>query len=128
LNQIAEKFGWDIVYAFGSKSKGLVEWLDRIRFGPSISPLSDVDIGVMPCPVMPLSIKEKVHLGMALEDLFSTQGRLGSYSGSGFLAADTLRGERVCYRVEHRADEYELEGRRSGSAGAGKDFSHMEND
>jgi len=71
LNQIAEKFGLDIIYAFGSHAKEVAEWLKGERSGLPISPLSDVDAGVKPSSAKQLSVKKKVHLGMALEDLFS---------------------------------------------------------
>ena len=71
LNQVAEKFGSDIIYAFGSHAKEVAEWLKGERSGLSISSLSDVDVGVKPSSGRQFSVKEKVHLGMALEDLFS---------------------------------------------------------
>ena len=40
LNQVAEKFGSDIIYAFGSHAKEVAEWLKGERSGLSISSLS----------------------------------------------------------------------------------------
>jgi len=110
LSQIAERFRLDIIYAFGSRSKELVEWLNGTKFDLSISRLSDVDIGVKPHSGIQLSIKEKVHLSIALEDLFSVEkvDLVVISEVDPFLAANIIRGERIYCRDEYRADEYEL--------------------
>jgi len=71
LNQIAEKFELDIIYAFGSKANEVAEWVQKKGFELSISGSSDVDVGVKPCSGRRLSAKEKVHLSMTLQDLLS---------------------------------------------------------
>jgi len=110
LNQIAEKFGIDIIYAFGSHAKEVAECLKGERSGLSISPLSDVDVGVKPSSGTYLTVKEKVHLGMALEDLFSVNrvDLVVITEADPFLAANIIRGERIYCEDEYQADEYDL--------------------
>jgi len=110
LNQIAEKFGLDIIYAFGSHAKEVAEWLKGERSGLPISPLSDVDAGVKPSSGTHLTVKEKVHLGMALEDLFSVNrvDLVVITEADPFLAANIIRGERIYCKDEYEADEYDL--------------------
>ena len=110
LNQIAEKFKLDIIYAFGSRAKEVAEWVEKEGFEFSISPSSDVDVGVRPSPEKKLSVKEKVHLSMALEDLFSINrvDLVVIPEGDPFLAANIIRGERIYCIDEYEADEYDL--------------------
>ena len=110
LNQIAEKFGLDIIYAFGSHAKEVAECLKGERSGLSISPLSDVDIGAKPCSGTHLTVKEKVHLGIAMEDLFSVNrvDLVVITEADPFLAANIIRGERIYCKDEYEADEYDL--------------------
>ncbi|MBW2106626.1 MAG: hypothetical protein JRI26_11565 [Deltaproteobacteria bacterium] len=110
LNQIAEKFELDIIYAFGSHAKKVAKWAKREGFELSISPSSDVDIGVKPCAGKQLSAKEKVHLSMALEDLFSINrvDLVVIPEVDPFLAANIIRGERIHCIDEYEADEYDL--------------------
>lgn len=110
LNQIAERFEISIIYVFGSKAKEVAEWVEKEGFEFSISPLSHVDVGVKPSPEKKLSVKEKVHLSMALEDLFSINRAdlVVLPEGDPFLAANIIRGERIYCIDEYEADEYEL--------------------
>ena len=110
FNQIADRFKLDIVYAFGSNAGGVVEWLGGTRAGLSLSPLSDVDIGVRTSPERKLTVKEKVQLALALEDLFSVSrvDLVVIQEADPFLAANIIRGERIYCRDEYRADEYDL--------------------
>lgn len=110
LNQIADKFGLDIIYAFGSHTKEVAEWLKGEMSALSIPPLSDVDIGVKPSSGRQLSVKEKVRLGMALEDLFSANrvDLVVITEVDPFLAANVIRGERIYCKDEYEADEYDL--------------------
>ena len=110
LDPIAKKYGLDIIYAFGSHAKEVAEWVKGKRSALSISTLSDVDTGVKPFPGRQLSVKEKVHLGMALEDLFSVNrvDLVVITEADPFLAANIIRGERIYCKDEYEADEYDL--------------------
>jgi uncharacterized protein len=110
LNQIAERFELSAIYTFGSRAKEVAEWLacDHSKF--SISPLSDVDIGVRPSSVKVLSINEKVHLAIALEDFLSVSrvDLVVIPEVDPFLAANIVRGERLYCKDIYEADEYDL--------------------
>ena len=110
LNQIAERFGLSVIYAFGSKANEVLGWLQYERFELSISSSSDVDIGVKPYPGKKLSVQEKVYLTMALEDFFAVRkiDLVVIQEVDPFLAANIVRGERIYCRNEYEADEYDL--------------------
>ncbi len=110
LNQIAVKFDLDIIYTFGSHAKEVLEWVEGKGPTFSVPPLSDVDIGVKPSLEVELSVKEKVHLALALEDLFSVNrvDLVVVTEADPFLAANIIRGERIYSKDEHEADEYDL--------------------
>ena len=110
LNQIAERFGLSVIYAFGSKANEVLEWLEYERSELSISSSSDMDIGVKPYPGKKLSVQEKVYLTMALEDLFAVRNidLVVIPEVDPFLAANIVRGERIYCRNEYEADEYDL--------------------
>ncbi len=110
INQIAKKFELDIIYAFGSHAEEVAEWLKGNKRNLSISPLSDVDIGIKPSSGRQLSVKDKVHLGMALEELLSVNrvDLVVITEVDPFLAANIIRGERAYCRDEYEADEYDL--------------------
>ena len=110
LNEIAVKFDLDIIYTFGSHAKEVLEWVEGKGPTFSVPPLSDVDIGVKPSLEVELSVKEKVHLALALEDLFSVNrvDLVVVTEADPFLAANIIRGERIYSKDEHEADEYDL--------------------
>ena len=110
LNQIAVKFDLDIIYTFGSHAKEVLEWVEGKGLTFSVPPLSDVDIGVKPSLEVELSVKEKVHLALALEDLFSVNrvDLVVVTEADPFLAANIIRGERIYSKDEPEADEYDL--------------------
>ena len=110
LSQISEEFELDIIYAFGSRAKAVAGWINGDISALRISSSSDVDIGVKPRPGKDLTIKEKVHLSMAFEDLF-TVNRVDLVvipEADPFLAANIIRGENIFCRDEYAADEYDL--------------------
>lgn len=110
LFQIAEEFGFEMIYVFGSEGGQVVGWLEGDKPGIFISPKSDVDIGVKPSSGRRISVKEKVDFAAALEDLFSVN-RVDFVvipEVDPFLAANIIRGERIYCKDEYRADEYEL--------------------
>ena len=67
IGQVADKYGLQIIYAFGSRAKEaqeLVEGrIDRLSSTPS-----DLDIGIK--PERPLTVEEKVEIAIFFEDLF----------------------------------------------------------
>ena len=111
LAEIAETFALDIVYAFGSRGKEAAEKLaERTPESGDGSSPSDMDIGVKPVHGHRLSVRDKVRLACALEDLFdvSRVDLVVLSECDPFLAANIVRGERIFEQDSYRADEYDL--------------------
>ena len=110
LEEIARAFDLEIIYAFGSHGEEALKWLKEEQIVFSVSSRSDLDIGVKPASKRKLSVREKVQLSMALEDLFSVN-RVDLVSlpeTDPFLAANIIRGERIFSKDTYLADEYDL--------------------
>lgn len=95
LEDLAAQFGLDAIYLFGSRAKEVAAFVRGER-PPVPGHPSDVDVGVMPTAGHYLTVHDKVHLAIALEDLWD------------FLAVDIVAGERMCARDAYAMDEYEL--------------------
>lgn len=97
------------MYAFGSRCKELKKCIEgQETIQNTIS--SDVDLGVVMCKDPHLSVRGKARLIMELEDLFRV-ARVDLVilpEADPFLAANIIRGERLCCEDSHKADEYEL--------------------
>lgn len=109
LSHLADTFHLDAIDAFGSRAR---EAADRMGVPDRACNQAGVylDIGVKPMPGCRLSVREKARLACALEDLFEV-GRVDLVVLSDcdpFLAANTIRGERLFARDAYRADEYDL--------------------
>ena len=79
LGRLCDQFHIDILYAFGSRAKEVKAWLDETLAHLSDSP-ADVDIGVKPARGIALDVHQKVHLALALEELFEVSMTPGSIS------------------------------------------------
>ncbi|MBS3919104.1 MAG: hypothetical protein KG012_09460 [Deltaproteobacteria bacterium] len=108
LEQICNHFGVLVLYAFGSQSKRVKEWLEGHQNRLPLD--SDVDIGVRMIPGAKWSIVAKVSLALALEDLLGCKrvDLVSLLDADPFLAAEIIRGERFFASDELGADEYEL--------------------
>jgi len=109
LSKIAERFALSEVYAFGSRA---AEMASRVR-GERVErakPESDVDIGVRPEAGRKLSVREKVELAIALEDLFQVPRAdlVVIPEADPFLALDIIRGELLYCRDQDEQAEFEL--------------------
>ena len=109
---VCERYGIDMLYVFGSRAH---EVAAMVGSGPpvstpSVSSVSDVDIGVLLSPGRHLDVRDKVRLMAELEDLFDV-GRVDLVvlpEASPFLAVEVIRGE-VLYEADaDRSAEYEL--------------------
>jgi predicted nucleotidyltransferase/predicted nucleic acid-binding protein len=109
LARLCQEFRVDILYVFGSRASEVKEWLmgDRLNLPPD---LADVDVGVKTAREVRLSVRDKVRMALALEDLLGvTRVDLVCFSDADpFLAANIVRGERLYARDTYEADEYDL--------------------
>jgi hypothetical protein len=99
----------EILYVFGSRAAEVKGWLEET--GTFLTPgPADVDIGVKARREVTLSVNDKVHLALALEDLLGvTRVDLVCLAEADpFLAANVVRGERLYASNTYQADEYEL--------------------
>ena len=67
IEQIAAKYGLQVIYAFGSRAKEALEVVEGCIASLSSTP-SDLDIGVK--PERHLTVEEKVEIAIFFEDLF----------------------------------------------------------
>ena len=109
LEQLCQDMGVSSLYAFGSRSHEVYDWLEQRQQALSPGP-SDVDIGAHAMPDVFWSVREKVRLAIALEDLFdcSRVDLVVLNEADPFVAAEVIRGERLFARAAHEADEYDL--------------------
>jgi predicted nucleotidyltransferase len=109
LEQICDQFMVDSAYAFGSRADEVRDWLmgDRSTLPPSAG---DVDVGVKIRRGVQPSVRDKVRLTLALEDLLDVKrvDLVCLDEVDPFLAANVIRGERLYARDAYRADEYDL--------------------
>jgi predicted nucleotidyltransferase len=107
IEQIAAKYGLQIIYVFGSRAKEAREVvegrLERLSFTPS-----DLDIGVK--PKRPLSVEEKVEIAIFFEDHFHLN-RVDVVilpEAPVFLAVDIVLGEILYAEDSTYEAEYQL--------------------
>lgn len=109
LAEICDRFCVGILYAFGSRAGEVRKWLAEERSVLSPGP-ADVDVGVKASRGTHLSVREKVRLALALEDLMGVArvDLVALSDADPFLAANIVRGERLYARDTYEADEYDL--------------------
>jgi predicted nucleotidyltransferase len=107
LEAICRRFQLHILYAFGSRGREALAWVDGDSGGLAPGP-SDLDIGVKPAE--PLDVRRKVELAIALEDLFDVNrvDLVVLPEADPFLAVNVIRGERLFADDSYLADEYDL--------------------
>jgi uncharacterized protein len=107
LAAICQQFDVQILYAFGSRAKEVLAWLNGET---AVLPASesDVDVGVKTAVSLP--IRQKVELAQAIEDLLTVPrvDLVVLNDCDPFLAANIIRGERLFADNEYLADEYDL--------------------
>lgn len=97
------------LYAFGSRAKEALNWLESSITGMTGS-TSDLDLGALPDKGIRLPTRRIVNLTTALEDLFDVP-RVDLVilpQAPPFLASNIIQGERLYTVDEDRADEYDL--------------------
>jgi len=109
LKKICKRYHEESVYVFGSRTDEIRRFLDGKdkRLLPS---QSDVDVGVKIEKGVSLTVREKVRLGIELEDLFDVNrvDLLVISEVDPFVAANIVRGERIYCEDDYIADEYDL--------------------
>lgn len=109
LKKICKRYHVESVYVFGSRADEIRRFLDGKdkRLLPS---QSDVDVGVKIEKGVSLTVREKVRLGIELEDLFDVNrvDLLVISEVDPFVAANIVRGERIYCEDDYIADEYDL--------------------
>ena len=109
LADLCRRYQIEILYVFGSRAAEVRAWFlgqfDALPPGPA-----DIDIGVKPAREAPFSVREKVDLASALEELMGvTRVDLVSFRDADpFVAANIVRGERLFTQDNYLADEYDL--------------------
>jgi len=109
LQSLCQLYDIAIHYAFGSRGREALEWLQGKR--EALSPeLSDLDLGGKPRPGVTFPVQRTVELALALEDLFgiSRVDLVFLPQADPFLAVNIIRGERLYAADPHTADEYDL--------------------
>ncbi len=109
LAEICRVYRVEILYAFGSRSLEVWEWLHGQRSELAAGP-SDVDLGAKPALGVTWSVDDKVRLALSLEDFLGVNrvDLVSLFDADPFLAANVIRGERLYCQDEYRADEYDL--------------------
>lgn len=109
LASLCRQYQIAILYAFGSRAKEVLTWLQADTAVLSASP-SDIDIGFKAGRGVSLSTAEKVALMLALEDFFDVPrvDLVDLTQADPFLAANIIRGERLYAQDSYQADEFDL--------------------
>ena len=109
LAQLCRQFQIAILYVFGSRAGEVKAWLEGSRSGLAAGP-GDVDVGVKLAQGAALSVRDKVRLAQALEDMMGVNrvDLVCMEEADPFLAANVVRGERLYADSRYRADEYDL--------------------
>ncbi len=109
LSEICRQFAVALLYSFGSRGVEVRDWVEgRLDQLPGGS--SDADIGARALPGKKWSVREKVELAGALEELLGIPrvDLVCLSEADPFVAAEIIRGERLFASDSHEADEYEL--------------------
>ena len=107
VERLCQTYGITAMYAFGSRAEETRAVLEKASASFATGP-SDVDIAVLADP--PLSLDQKIHLMLAMEDLLGVPlvDLLMLHDADPFLAVNAIRGERLYVRDSYEADKYEL--------------------
>lgn len=109
LAAICREYFVAILYVFGSRSQEASDLIaGRIEKIPPSS--SDLDVGVLPVAGKHFSLREKVELGIRLEDFFQVNrvDLVVLPEAPPFLASSIVQGKRLFAQDQDQADEYDL--------------------
>lgn len=110
LAALAEQYNLIAFYAFGSRAKEIAARVAGKSESESLSPNSDVDIGIVPAFGHHLGARERVRIAIALEDLFSVKrvDLVVVPEAPAFLALDIVTGELLYASDSHAEAEFQL--------------------
>lgn len=106
LETLAKRFAISELYVFGRRAREMTVKLQGPPSDPAF-PEKDVDIGVEPLPGRLLSVRERVELAIALEDLFMVNrvDLVVISEADPFLAVEIVRGELLyCEDLDEQAE------------------------
>jgi predicted nucleotidyltransferase len=108
VEQICQQYSAIALYVFGSRAHEARQWLDGLMV--DLRGSGDVDVGVRAAPGRIWSVKDKVRLALALENMMGCEriDLVVLQEADPFLAVEIIRGERLYTRDEYEADEYDL--------------------
>ncbi len=109
LATLCRKHDISTLYAFGSRAKEALNWLDN-KITNMTTSSSDLDLGALPDTGIRLPIRRVVDFTNDLEDLFGVQrvDLIILPQAPPFLASSVVQGERLYAADEDQADEYDL--------------------
>jgi predicted nucleotidyltransferase len=109
LQMLAGQYDLVAIYAFGSRAPEIAARLAGETVEPEY-PRSDLDIGVLPLPDRRLQVDEKVHLAIAIEDIFDVPrvDLVVLPETPTFLALEVVRGELLYAMDSHAEAEFQL--------------------
>jgi predicted nucleotidyltransferase len=107
IEALATRYGLRLIYAFGSRAREALEFLDGRKLHLTSS-ASDLDIGVKSSTG--LAVADKVDLALRLEELFgvSRVDLIVLSEVSTFLALEIVSGELLFAQDPHYEAEYQL--------------------
>jgi predicted nucleotidyltransferase len=109
IADLADRYKLDAIYLFGSRSGEVAAWLEE-QTPLFAANRSDVDVGVLPQRGHRLSVRDKVRLAAALEDLWDVPrvDLVVLPEASPFLALDVIARPCIYARDTDALAEYEL--------------------
>jgi hypothetical protein len=109
LTEVCSRFGLQALYAFGSRAGEAAAFCRAGQAMEADNP-ADLDVGVLEESGRLLSARERVHLSLALEDLFQVErvDLVVLAEVSAFLALDIIDGELLYVRDRDYLARYEL--------------------
>jgi predicted nucleotidyltransferase len=107
LASLADKYSFQVIYAFGSRAKEIFDIVHHKKSSPAASK-SDLDIGIK--PERPLNVQEKVNIAIFFEDLFDIPkvDVVEIPEAPISLALEIVRGELLYARDDDFEAEYQL--------------------
>jgi uncharacterized protein len=107
VSHLCHHYQVQILYLFGSRAKEARAWL---KGETAVLPSSESDLDVGVKTAVALTVRQKVELAQALEDLFGVQrvDLVVLNDADPFLAANIIRGEMVFADDIYLAAEYDL--------------------